>query len=220
MKKKILLVASIFAMASTSFAEWLLTFASGTFFYDGGTMIQDTTNFALIVDMNNKGFDGLILQDGDSFSRGSFINSQNDYKTLAAGSLMDADGEGYYLAYSNSSWRFTNADFGFQGGEKIALVAWNTKDFTLIKGDMYTIVSPSLTGMEVDPWSIALTDTGKYVWEIYCESISEGDPSEVFRPDSFFTLSRAVGGIIPEPSTYAAIFGAAALAFALIRRRK
>ena len=113
-------------MASTGFAEWLLTFASGTFFYDGGTMIQDTTNFALVVDVNNSGFESLVLREGDSFARGSFINSQNNFKTLAAGSLMDADGEGYYLAYSNSSWRFTNADFGSQGGEKIALVAWNT----------------------------------------------------------------------------------------------
>ena len=220
MKKKALLVASLLALTSTAFGEWLLTFASGTFFDNSDTMIQDTLSFALVVDMNNNGFGGLVLQDGDTFSRGVYINSQNNYKTLATGSLMDADGEGYYLAYSNSSWRFTNSDFGFQGGEKIALVAWSTKSFTLTKGDMYTIVSPSLTGMEVDPWSVALTDTGKYVWEIYCESISEGDTSEIFRDDSFFTMSRAVDGMVPEPSSFACAFGAAALAFAFWRRRK
>lgn len=84
---------------------------------------------------------------------------------------------------------------------------------------MYTVINPAYTdtastGSSVN-WTISTSNTGRFQWELYNKSV-EGDTS-----DSFFTLSKTVqAGAVPEPSTYAAIFGVIALCFAACRKRK
>lgn len=220
MKKSILIAITTILTTLSAFAEWQITFAAGQFYFSDGTPIQKELNFAVIVDMNKKGFADLEFNVGDFFERGKYINSDNDYMTLATGTLSDADGEGYYLAYSNSTWNFKNEDFGFANNEEAAIVVWYTEgdsqSYTLAAGDFYTIGAPSLAGgelSEADPWVIPSNDSGKYQWYL----LGEGIEGKV--PDSLLTLSQTVSAV-PEPSTYAAIFGAVALGFAAYRRRK
>lgn len=219
MKKILLLTLSVLSLSNFSFAEWALTFTVGTFFDNSGAMIKDDYKFALIVDMNKKGFgNDFILKQGDTFARGEFINSSNDYKTLVVGSLSSDEAEpDAYFAYQNSTFKFNNSDYNFSGGEAIGLVVWNTKNDVLNQNDMYTVLNPAYTDTSSsDDWLVSAEDRGNFKWELYNKTI-EGDTS-----DSFFTLSKTVqaGGVIPEPSTYAVIFGAAALCFAACRKRK
>lgn len=218
--KKAIISLSLILLSTLSYAAWDLEFAVGTFFDNTNAMIQSEYKFALVVDMNNKGFgDDFKLAEGDSFTRGNFINSSSGYKTLITGSLMDADGEGYFFAYSNNSFKFDNDDYGFAGGETVGLVVWNTQNDILNYGDMYTVINPAYTdtastGSSVN-WTISTSNTGRFQWELYNKSV-EGDTS-----DSFFTLSKTVQtGAVPEPSTYAAIFGVIALCLAACRKRK
>ena len=90
------------------------------------------------------------------------------------------------------------------------------KSYILSAGDSYTIVTPSLAGGELSggfKWEMPTSDVGAYGWYLYNEHI------EGTIPNSFTTLSQTVSAV-PEPSTYAAIFGAVALGFAAYHRRK
>ena len=194
--KKAIISLSLILLSTLSYAAWDLEFAVGTFFDNTNAMIQSEYKFALVVDMNNKGFgDDFKLVEGDSFTRGNFF------------------------AYSNNSFKFDNDDYGFAGGETVGLVVWNTQNDILNHGDMYTVINPAYTdtastGSSVN-WTISTSNTGRFQWELYNKSV-EGDTS-----DSFFTLSKTVqAGAVPEPSTYAAIFGVIALCFAACRKRK
>lgn len=217
MKKLITTITAILA-AGTSFAEWNLDFGAGDWFTKDGTQIQEELYFAVIIDMNNYEFSGLKLSAGDSFAEGSFINSDNKYMTMKTGKLTDPDGEGYFLAYSYG-WRISNDDYGAKGGEETAIIVWSNlgeKSYILSAGDSYTIVTPSLAGGELSggfKWEMPTSDVGAYGWYLYNEHI------EGTIPNSFTTLSQTVSAV-PEPSTYAAIFGAVALGFAAYRRRK
>lgn len=220
MKKIILTAITAILTTVSAFAEWQIIFAAGQFYFSDGTPIQKELNFAVIVDMNKKGFADLEFNAGDFFARGEYINSANDYMTLVTGTLSDADGEGYYIAYSNSTWNFKNEDYGFANNEEAAIVVWysdsESETITLSAGDFYMIGTPSLAGgelSEADPWFIPSNDSGKYQWYLFGEGI-EGKV-----PDSLLTLSQAVAAV-PEPSTYAAIFGVIALGFAVYHRRK
>lgn len=221
MKKSLLTAVSLITLAFASFADWEFTFASGAFFDNSGAMIHEEYKFALIVDMNNKGFGSdFVLKEGDSFSAGTTINTSGDYKTLKVGTLVDDSGEGYYLAYGGDDLKFNNDLWGLKGGEAIALVVWNTKNDVLAQNDMYTVLNPAYTdttssGHPVN-WLVSATNTGSYNWELYSKA-TEGDTS-----DEFFTLSKVVqaGGVVPEPNTYAAIFGILAFGFVAYRKRK
>ncbi len=221
MKKRLLSTLSIFAFVSLAHANWYLTFASGTFFDESNVMIQEEYNFALIVDMNNKGFEDFKLEEGDKFVRGQSINSSGDYMTLVASNLWDPEGEGYYLAYSTQDvfGEFNNDDYGFAGGEDVALVVWDSNDETVLEGDKYVLINPkdsgtTIVGSAID-WTINAGNRGNYNWELYNESIG-GDVA-----DSYFTLDKeVVSSAVPEPSTYAYLFGFSALILVLFRRGK
>ena len=214
MKKIVSILASIF-LASAAFAEWQITFAGGQFFDKLGNPIAEAKNFAVIVDMNGKGFGSFEALDGDSFSRGSYVNASNDFMTLVTGQLSDPDSEGYYLAYSNSSWKFNNADYGFSGDEEAALLVWDSPSMTLSAGDSYVLVTPSLAGGDLsggNPWIVPASDTYPWEWYFLTESV-DGDIA-----DTFGYLANTVAAV-PEPAAFAAIFGALALALAYRRRK-
>ena len=75
-------------------------------------------------------------------------------------------------------------------------------------------LTETLEPFDVSNISIANSDKMGETW-----SLAEGE--NLFWEDSTLFLKVAsLGSSIPEPSTYAAIFGAIALAFAAYRRRK
>lgn len=213
--KKLITTLIVSMMAVASHAEWGVEFAAGQFFDKDNNVINEAINFAVIVDMNDKGFADFEAKVGDTFDAKSFINANNDYMTLVTGSLSDPGDEGAYLAYSDG-WAFNNADYGFTGDEEVAVIVWDSTSQTVFAGDNYVVITPSLAGNDLsegDPWVIPTGDTGEWAWYLISQ-ISEGTID-----NSFVTLSDTVVAV-PEPSTYAAIFGVIALGFVAYRRRK
>ena len=212
--KKLITTLIVSMMAVASHAEWGVEFAAGQFFDKDNNVINEAINFAVIVDMNDKGFADFEAQVGDTFDAKSFINANNDYMTLVTGSLSDPEGADAYLAYSDG-WVFNNADYGFSGEEEVAVIVWNSTSNTLAGGENYVVATPSMAGNDLsegDAWVIPTGDAGEWAWYLISQ-ISEGTIA-----NSFVTLSNTVA--VPEPSTYAAIFGVIALGFVAYRRRK
>ena len=215
MKKLITTLIVSMGMTVASHAEWSVEFAAGQFFDSNDNAINEAINFAVIVDMNDKGFADFEAQVGDTFDAKSFINSDNDYMTLVTGSLSDPEGTDLFCAYSDG-WVFNNADYGFSGDEEVALVVWNSTSNTLAGGENYVVATPSLAGGDLsgaDSWIIPSGDAGEWAWYFLTQSV-EGTID-----NSYGTLSQTVAAV-PEPSTYALIFGAIALGFVAYRRRK
>ncbi|MBQ6534281.1 MAG: hypothetical protein IJI37_03855 [Opitutales bacterium] len=213
--KKIISIISTAAIAASAFAEWSVEFAAGQFFNPDESPVVEARNFAVIADMNDNGFDNFIASVGDFFARGSFINGDEDFITLVTGFLSDPEEEGYYLAYSDSSWKFNNADYGFAGGEKTALIVWDSDSWTLSEGVHYALVTPTLAGGDLsggDAWEIPAGDFGEWTWYFLTQSV-EGTID-----DSYGVLKHTVSPI-PEPAFWSALLGGAAL-FLALRRRK
>ena len=132
--KKLITTLIVSMMAVASHAEWGVEFAAGQFFDKDNNVINEAINFAVIVDMNDKGFADFEANVGDTFDAKSFINANNDYMTLVTGSLSDPEGTDAYLAYSDG-WVFNNADYGFSGDEEVAVIVWNSTSNTLAGGE-------------------------------------------------------------------------------------
>lgn len=222
MKKSIILISSLLITVSSAFAEWNVISASGFFYFPNGDRVNEALNFAMIVDTGNNGFEDFKLVDGDTFTANTFINSDSVYKTLTVGKFSDPDGVGEYMAYSDSSWKFDNTNFGFNGGEEVAIIVWasanptsvGADDNRVVSGDMFCVFTPSFVNGELsggNPWRIPTTNGGTWEWNMI--TISGGG-----------ILSESVGAldntVIPESSTYTAIFSAVVLGFAAYRRRK
>ncbi len=221
MKKALLLFFSV-TISQIAFSWQATTFTAGHFFVDlaGTVLVDEAYKFALIVDtrkdseQNWKNFEGFSLKDGDSFVQKQWINDLHEYKTLVTGSLENI-GEGY-TALGNSSWTdWQNVDFGFEGGENVALVVWNSTDsFEVYEGDRYVFLSPQLIyDATQEDWQIPTNPTERTDWYLFSESTGESE-----NPNENFALSKEVVAI-PEPSTYAVVLGALALSFVVCRRK-
>ena len=108
-----------------------------------------------------------------------------------------------------------NDILGLSGNEEVAIVVWNSQT-SLAEGDNYVVFTPSLAGGELsggDEWVIPVSNENSYKF-FGTNTAYEGNLDT-----SFFTLSKTVTAV-PEPSTYAVIFGALALGFVVYRRRK
>lgn len=214
MKK--IISSALFCLGSLNcFSAWNLDFSAGEFFHSDGSVVRDNLNFALIVDMKGSDFSDFEMLAGDFFSRGENVRADGSYKTLFSGNLKYFENEDLYLARSNSD--YDNANYDFSGGEKVALVVWDSSSNTVSEGDNYFIFTSSMAGLEkldeTNDWQIPLSGNGTYIWYGVTESV-EGEI-----PNSFFTLSKTVGAV-PEAGYYAAVFALAALAFVVRRRRK
>lgn len=215
MKKIITTLIASMGIATALHAEWSVEFAAGQFFDKENNPITEAINFAVIVDMNDKGFADFKANVGDTFEAKSFINGDNDYMTLVSGSLSDPESTDTYLAYSYG-WVFNNADYGFNGDEEVALIVWDSGSDTLADGNNYAVITPSLAGNDLsgaDQWIIPTGDAGEWAWYFLTQSV-EGTID-----NSYGILSQTVSAV-PEPSSYAAVFGALAFALAIYRRRK
>ena len=113
----------------------------------------------------------------------------------------------------------TATDFANVGNFTITLDLENfSVDGDFDAGETYVValirLTETLEPFDVSNISIANSDKMGETW-----SLAEGE--NLFWEDSTLFLKVAsIGSSIPEPSTYAAIFGALALAFAAYRRRK
>lgn len=211
--KKTLLTIALLAIGSVSFAKWNLIFTAGQFYDSDNSLIEKELNFALIVDTQNLGFSDFKLQSGDSFSAGSYINGKNQYKTLVTNSL---DSNGAYAAYSENSWSFDNTAYGFSGGEQVALVIWDNVGagelFAVSTGDTYAVINPVIASAGTENWLIPTGNSERLVWEMFSAGAGGSLANE------FFTLAQKVNAV-PEPATYASVFGILALGLLIFRRK-
>ena len=163
------------------------------------------------------------MKDGDSFSVGEFINSNNEYKTFAVGALKEDPDFLWYAIAENL--KVDNEKVGLTKGADFALIVYDSNQMDkLSAGDNFCIYTPSFAiedGIDVsvalsggDEWKVQDADQ----WTIALATIDfTGNQLD----NSYTTLSKVVGGAaVPEPSTYAVIFGAWALGLAVYRRRK
>ena len=223
MKKLIQILCIVAATASTSYAAgnaWGLDASSAGVFYDeDSNIVTNLYNFALVAARNDKDFTTFSLNVGDVISDKTQIGT-SDYVTIKQGTLRDV-GVGASIVYMDTSWAFDEtylSDCGISEGDEVALLVWNTNSSTMSEGDMYCCVNVQLAGGST-------TECGNWV----VPSLSQNSVSDVFSlldsvgggtiDSKYLTLSSTVT-VVPEPSTYAVIFGAIALGFVAYRRRK
>lgn len=214
MKKITTLITSLLFVAS-AYAEYSVDLSIGAFFNADGTLVDEEYSYALVADVNNKGFANLELFSGDVFTTGSYINNSENYLTISTGNLIGDDWEDPIPFLAAESIKLDNDILGLSGNEEVAIVVWNSQT-SLAEGDNYVVFTPSLAGGELsggDEWVIPVSNENSYKF-FGTNTAYYGNLDT-----SYFTLSQTVTAV-PEPSTYAVIFGALALGFVAYRRRK
>ena len=225
MKKLLMLITSML-MLSVSYASYNVTLTAGLFYHENGTVVEEALPFALLLDYSGTGFADLSLKDGDYFAAGSSINSSSDYKTVVTGNLSFDDWDEVWLArptgeYEDAGFVFDNSALGITEGDQleIALIVWSQTDSDsyVSAGDKYLLFTPSLAGDNVSggsQWLTKAVNSGTPLYLNMFVNYNDGTLNQ-----SYATLSSTVTAV-PEPSTYAVIFGALALGFVVYRRRK
>ena len=215
MKKILTLLATIF-MAVASYAEYNLTVLVGYLFNEDGSVTTEQLNYALVAETDKSlNFSDFKLSVGDILQKGSYVNDTENYISIFTGTLTDDIYDGEDCTFINMSTKIDNTLFDLSGGEEIALVVWNSDGDTMSGGEKYLVFNPNMyTGDNsgANDW-VARDDN--YSPTTFNAITAEFDGGNI--PNSALTLSQTV---IPEPSTYAVIFGAIALGFVAYRRRK
>ena len=214
MKKRILGIVVALTLSTMSFAKWQIDFAGADFFDSDGSLVQEAYNFAFIVDVNNVGFYDFKLYEGDKIAKGEFLNSSNSFKTLITGQLED-DG-GYMTAFSKSTWIFDNNEYGFAGGEEVAIIVWTGGETIALK-DEFMIFTPSMDNGNKSggmAWTVPESNNNPWTWRLLSKSTGMGTV------DDTYTMLNGKVTVIPEPSTYAAVFSIIALMLSVLRRKK
>ena len=225
MKKIIIALTSLF-VSTMSFAAYNFTVEAGLFSNNDGTFVTKELNYAVIADLTKGDFAGFSLESGDVLSKGSYVDSTKNYVTVHAGTLFKDPS--YDETSIMTSTSLDNLNVGtpsdiieLVGGEQFAIVVWEqdiVSNTVLQGGEMYCFFTPSLVGGELsggNDWIAPESNSGKMVLNALT---SDYDPSFSV-PASALTLSQTVTAV-PEPSTYAVVFGALALGFVAYRRRK
>ena len=208
--------------ATASFAEVNYLFNAGLFYDKDGSEITKSLSFALVADFTGNGFaKSFELTDGDSFAVGEFINAKNEYKTFAVGALKEDPDLLWYAIAENL--KIDNEKVGLEKGADFALIVYDPSNAgKLTAGDSFCIYTPSFAIEDGVEMSVALS--GGDEWKVqeadqWTIALATMDFAENPLDNSYTTLSSVVLAV-PEPSTYAVLFGAIALGLAVYRRRK
>lgn len=219
--KKIVAIMILSASAFAAQASYLLNYSLFDFFDKGGDMLSDKGVAAIVTGLSGVDFSSFTLNAGDVINVGDWYNSASGTGVYIL-DLVNIDNES--MATGNPVVPFeTLQTLGFVGGEEIAVIALTQADEEILAGSItvdsdgyYTVFTPSMNGGDCgdpnsDAWNLITGGVG-----INIGMITENEGGTL--PNSYATLSTAVAAV-PEPATFAAIFGAIALALA-IRRRK
>lgn len=190
-------------------------------------MIQSGTN---TINFGTKGGEKVggevILQLGDYDTEGNFVAAQ-------AGAFQ---GSYEFFATSTSTLKFILGASNFTKiGEDTLGVLISAKYFKPVQGDIILDFS-NVTGLEEGYYTVALISSTQSLTNIggltadyqalLKKGVIESDTVKLFYDDNglCYTIKNntlyANIQVIPEPSTYATIFGALTLAFVAYRRRK
>ena len=183
-------------------AEVTITASAGRLFDADGNQLPSGRLVLLIADTAQDGFGTFIS--GRGLTAGSFLNGDDQ---IVGRMFTDSLGEtaGQFNAVQLSA--------DLSAGDALA-VAWfstlNGSSAKLSPGDRYGLVFGS-TPDDGDPWEVP---TAGSVISIYFLTSSAGGSHLDTEAYATHTVSA-----IPEPSTYAALLGLAALGFTVYRRR-
>lgn len=216
--KKLTAILVLCTTFCASALAYRIDFSMYDFQNENGDLMGDNGSFAILVGKSGVDFSDFVLEDGDSFIKDEWFNSDeaSGIYVMDVGSLVDS------MAGGTINVNFDDySAMGFTGAEEIAVIAFDTDEtsytINLVEGDKYTVFTPSMNGGNSG-------STSSDNWELY----TSGDAYNLVMltqnqggtlPDSFAQLSQTVAAV-PEASTCAAIFGALALGLALIRRKK
>ena len=214
--KKIIATMIIAALCATSWA-YRIDSQMYDFQDEDGNVMGDNGSFAILLGKSGVDFSDFALENGDSFVKGEWFNSDIDtgIYVMDVGSIVDSMAEStIFVNFEDYSSK------GFAGGEEIAVIAFDTEassyTVNVVAGDKYNVFTPSMnggnTGDTTDPWKLY---TAGDAYNFVMMTANQGGTL----PDSYARLSQTVSAV-PEPSSYAAVFGVLALAFAAYSRRK
>lgn len=177
---------------------------------------------------------------GNQFTTaGAEITSHLQLGTVENGEFMAASGNAVNTEYEFRVYASGQVDImlgaenAISYGEMVNYedVLINAKYFKQIEGGL-TVDFSNVTGLEEGLYSFALfaSNSGENLdfdnWsELFAEGVIETDDVKLYYEDGkCYNISGNIlylhVQVVPEPATYAAIFGALALAFAVYRRRK
>lgn len=113
----------------------------------------------------------------------------------------------------------------YEGGTGDAKADWNGSSLTLVKEISNVTLRDLTSGLPIDDLDFTDSDFLTFVISIDSSLVPEmptsGEGIGIGGTVDMFQLSlTGTTSAVPEPSTYAAIFGALALGFAIYRRRK
>lgn len=150
----------------------------------------------LIIDNNNAGFGSI------SVLAGSSLTSSSTYSGFTVVGSNTAT-----FAFSTTSLSITptfDLGSGVDVGDRFAIIVFDTSTSSAITGDTYRIWTDVSWVVSADGSTSTFAASG-------------GDFAQLSSSSSF---TGVVTSAVPEPATYAALFGLASLGFCALRRRR
>lgn len=200
-RSKLVLVSILASFASIANAA--VTFTGIAFNNVPGIAVGDVG--ALIIDRNGSGFAGL------SFEAGLPLNLDSTYGdfTVALGVTRTATSPVTGLITLTGAFSGINLVNGVSTGDRFAYVIFSSSTASTIAGDTFTVWTDPTWIIPADGQSIAYNanPTGTQ----FRQFTSTATPT---------FIGSVAGGVIPEPSSFAALAGLLAVGFAASRRRR
>ena len=200
--------AALIAAATASAQSVTISFGAGLLYDFNGSLLGSDRLVLLVADTSGGDFGSLVA--GSTLRAGDFLNSSTQ---ILGRAVTDADSEvfgSFEIPLSNNpvpgpyTW--------LTPGDKIALVWFSSltgSSTSLSSGERYGLFS-GITPNDGASWIIP--SSGSNI-DINFRTLASGGTHAETEAYSNMTA-------IPEPSTYAAIFGAGALCFAICRRKR
>ena len=221
--KKIITIISFLLTLSTINAAYRISYSIYDFFDKNGNPLPDDGVMALVVGLDASSFTNLEVKVSDVVNEGSWYN--NDASTgLYVLGLTNIDADSMASGYVNVEFSDL-ASLGFEEGDELGLIVMDQADdrissssFVVSEDAQYKVFAPSMNNGDCgdpnsDPWTLITGGVGINIGAITANWSEDGGTL----PEEYLTASATA---VPEPSTYAVIFGAIALGFVAYRRRK
>lgn len=213
---KLFLFLSAVLISVSAQASYTLDTLMYAFFDKNGDEIGSNGRYAIVAYTSDVSISTFSLSLGDNFQSSSWLNSDASTGIYVLSTDLFFDSQIVDAIVVDNS----NLPTQLTGAENLAIIAWQADDWDysssiVDQGDTYLIYAPTMssgdTGVTTDPWTLVPSNTG--VYNINLITMSDGGTL----PNSYTTLSNVV---VPEPAELATVFGVAALALAVYRRRK
>lgn len=223
-KIAVLLSLSASVFSASAFAEsQIINFNAGYFYSSlenaANNNYMTSGKVLLVADTSNSGFSSLLLNSGSSLATGNYLNGGTDYYIFGSASISSSG-----MSTGMAAGQFTvdlSSDLAGKDYAMIILSSTFATDVATV-GDTYGVFSPTFVKESgVDPlsdgdaWTVPTSSKDYYT----AFAFTAGASGAGYLPNTYTATDKKVTEV-PEPSTYALIFGALAIAFVAYKRRK